>query len=229
MSCFRNWNCGCGSSNNCGCQSNWNNWNNCNRCNNSCVNCNSWNNSWNNCNRSCCHSSCSNCSGPFWCPRLRTVVIRGPRGFPGPQGPQGPQGIPGTSIGASNAFFTSPTAQTIAAGADIPLVNNIVLNGTDITHTAGSSTVTLNAGTYLINWTAAATIPAELSVSAGLTVNGVVNTNSQSTATGTAGNVANLSGSAIINVTTPTQITLRNLGGESTSFQNVSLSIVKLN
>ncbi len=197
---------------NCGCNCN-NNWSS-----NGCG-CNSCNNSNNSC---CCRSSCGS---PFFCSRLRTCVVRGPRGF---TGPQGPQGIPGVSATVNNAFLSSPTVQSVAIGTDIPLQNNVVINGTAITHTAGASAVTLAAGTYLINWALDATFPAEGSTTVALTVGGIVNSNSQSTATGTTNDIVPLSSTAVITVATPTQITLRNVGTESNSFQNVALSIVKL-
>ena len=197
---------------NCGCGCN-NNWSSIGCCCNSCNNSN---------NSRCCRSSCGS---PFYCPRLRAYVIRGPRGF---TGPQGPQGIPGVSTTANNAFLSSPTVQTAAIGADIPLQNNVIINGTAITHTAGASAVTLAAGTYLINWALNATFAAEGSTTVALTVGGVVNSNSQSTATGTTNDIAPLSSTAVITVATPTQITLRNAGTDSNSFQNVALSIVKL-
>ena len=206
MSCFSNFrnNCGCGCNNTSNC---FNSCNNTNRCFNSC-----------NCSRPC------GCSDPFFCPRFNSLVIRGPRGA---TGPQGPQGIPGT-IALALGFFTSPAVQSVVANADVPLQNNVVLSGTGITHTAGQSTVTLSAGTYYINWQADATIPDSGTASLGLFVNGVADQNSQSSVTGTANTTARLSGSTMLVVTTPTTIALRNTGTATTSYQNVSMSVIKL-
>ena len=116
----------------------------------------------------------------------------------------------------------------MAANADVPLQNNSVLTGTGITHTAGQSAVTLSAGTYLISWQADATIPASGTASLGLFVNGVADQNSQSSTTGTASTVARLSGTTMLAVTTPTTVSLQNTSTSTTTYQNVSMSIIKV-
>ena len=202
MSFFSNCNCGCG-----------NRGNNCCEQRPCCRPCGSFNN--------------CGCNEPFFCPRVNAFVVRGPRGATGPQGPQGPQGLPG-SIAQGFGSFASPVTESVAAGADLPLATNVALSGTSIQHVAGQSAVTLAAGTYYIAWKADATIPAGGTAGLALAVNGVVNTNSQSTATGTAANVATLSGNTILTVPAQSTITLRNSGTETTSYRNVAMSVIKL-
>lgn len=198
MSFFSNCNCGCGNRGNC-CEQR--------PC---CRPCGSFNN--------------YGCNEPFFCPRVNAFVVRGPRGA---TGPQGPQGLPG-SVSLGFGSFASPVTESVAAGADLSLATNVALSGTSIQHVAGQSAVTLASGTYLVMWSANATIPAGGTAGLALAVNGVVNANSQSTATGTAANVATLSGSTILTVPAQSTITLRNSGTETTSYQNVSMSVIKL-
>ena len=197
MSFFSNCNCGCG-----------------NRDNNCCE------------QRRCrpCSSNNCGCGEPFFCPRMRAYVIRGPRGA---TGPQGPQGLPG-SVALGFGSFASTAAASVAAGADLPLATNVALSGTSIQHVAGQSAVTLASETYFVMWNADATIPAGGTAGLALAVNGAVNTNSQSTATGTAANTAALNGNTVLTVPAQSTVTLRNSGTETTSYQNVSMSVIKL-
>ena len=181
----------------------------------------------------CCRNLAPRCCGtvvnePFFCPRLQSYVIRGPRGATGPQGPQGPQGIPGPNALLNFGNFSTPTEVVVESNADIPLNVNVSSSGTQIQHTAGASAITLASGSYLINWSLNATIPAGGSVSAGLTVGGAVNTNSQSTATGDVGDIVSLYGNIILTIGASSVITLRNTSAQSTTFQNVSISIAKI-
>ncbi len=189
---------------------------------------------------------CCGCDGgdyvsnePFFCPRIQAYVVRGPRGATGPQGPQGPQGLQGPTgpTGATgtsgavtnNANFSRVASDSVAVNSDITFTVDNVNNGTAITHETGSATITLASGTYLLNWMATATIatadtPAVLS----LTQNGTTNANTTSSNTGDANALVVLSGTQIINAQNATTITLRNTGTQTTSYQNVAISIVKL-
>ena len=182
--------------------------------------CNCWNNNNNNCG----------CSDPFFCPRLQTFVVRGPRGATGPTGPQGPQGIPGSaSTTANNATFSQTAQTSVLANGNVPFSTNIALNGTKITHTPGSADITLAAGTYLVTWSASVTTNAEANtVTAGLAVNGVVNTQTTSTVTGTTGNVLSISGNSLITVPQGAILNLQNLSANAVPFSNVDFTIINL-
>ena len=182
-------------------------------------------------NNSCnCWNNNNGCSEPFFCPRLQTFVVRGPRGATGPTGPQGPQGIPGSASTTANNATLSQTAQTsVLVNGNVPFSTNVALNGTKITHTAGSADIVLAAGTYLITWSASVTTNAEVNtVTVGLAVNGVVNSQTTSTVTGTTGNVLSISGNSVITVPQGAILNLQNLSANAVPFSNVDLSIVNL-
>mgnify|MGYP000042571575 CR=1 FL=1 len=83
----------------------------------------------------------------------------GATGVTGPTGPTGPTGESGAV--ANNANFSRVASDSVAVNNDITLTVDNVNNGTAITHDDGSATITLTAGTYLINWMATATIAAD--------------------------------------------------------------------
>ncbi|MBQ7977763.1 MAG: collagen-like protein [Clostridia bacterium] len=180
-----------------------------------------------NFNRNCCRNT-SRCCGsgePFFCPRLRSYVIRGPRGATGETGPQGPRGLPGAIVDFGS--FSTPNNVLVASGSDIPFEVNVVLSGTNIQHAQGATSITLNSGTYMINWSTDAIIPASGNVSVALTVGGTVNGNSRSVIMGAVGNRVSLNSAIILTFGTSNVLTLRNIGAQTT-FQNVSFTIVKI-
>ena len=151
----------------------------------------------------------------------------GATGVTGPTGPTGPTGESGAV--ANNANFSRVASDSVAVNNDITLTVDNVNNGTAITHDDGSATITLTAGTYLINWMATATIavantPAVLS----LTLNGTTDANTTSSNAGDANALVTLGGSQVITAQNATTITLRNTGTQTTSYQNVAIAIVKL-
>ncbi|AWM40289.1 Collagen triple helix repeat (20 copies) [Gemmata obscuriglobus] len=91
-------------------------------------------------------------------------------GAPGAQGPQGPQGLQGPAgtngtngAGVSASFSAYQLAtiadSTVVGGADVPFSNNGAAISGDVTHTAGTTTFTVNTtGTYrltaILNYTA---------------------------------------------------------------------------
>lgn len=85
----------------------------------------------------------------------------GAQGPEGPVGPQGPQGVQGPSGGGllASAYIYNLGPQVIALEQDIPFdTNGPITSG--ITHTPGSSTVTLvNAGTYSVEWSVSGVEP----------------------------------------------------------------------
>lgn len=152
---------------------------------------------------------------------------RGPTGFTGPTGPTGPTG---SAFASSQGYFVNVASQAVASNADIPLASNVVLNGTDISKIAGSSSATLQPGTYIISYNTDAVVPAGgTSALVALFVNGVSYAGQTSTQTATAGSTVNLSGTAVVVLGFAQTVSLRNTGALSTNFSNTALSVVKLN
>lgn len=86
------------------------------------------------------------------------VCPAGPQGERGPQGPQGeigprgPQGIPGEKCIHDYLFLNTPYCKCIEGKELIPLMNNIQVKGTAITHREGRSIIILSPGkSYLIS------------------------------------------------------------------------------
>nr|MCX3330532.1 collagen-like protein [Bacillus pacificus] len=70
----------------------------------------------------------------------------GPSGATGATGPSGATGATGTSgplITANNARIINPATVQVGAGNAVPLTFNSVINGTAISHTPGSTDITL--------------------------------------------------------------------------------------
>ena len=79
----------------------------------------------------------------------------GPQGEMGPRGeigPRGPQGIPGEKCIHDYLFLNTPYCKCIEGKELIPLMNNIQVKGTAITHREGRSIIILSPGkSYLIS------------------------------------------------------------------------------
>lgn len=75
----------------------------------------------------------------------------------GATGPQGPQGIPGPqgpAGGGEYAFTFSTTSVVVSAASSVPFITNGPISS-NISHTAGTSTIVVNiAGTYKIEYQA---------------------------------------------------------------------------
>lgn len=137
----------------------------------------------------------------------------GAQGLQGPQGPQGLQGIQGpagtSGSGGLSAFagvFQLATIgdATIVGGADIPFSNNGSLTG--ITHTAGSTTLTMpSAGVYEVHY--GISITAGIGSAIAVAVNGTV-PNGTSVPALTA--VGHLSGRVVMTLAAGDVITIRN-------------------
>lgn len=80
------------------------------------------------------------------------VGPRGPMGPRGEIGPRGPQGIPGEKCIHDYLFLNTPYCKCIEGKELIPLMNNIQVKGTAITHREGRSIIILSPGkSYLIS------------------------------------------------------------------------------
>ena len=90
---------------------------------------------------------CAPCLEPFFCPRLNRVVLRGPRGLPGPRGPQG---LPGISSINNFASFVSNTPQEVEDNASVDFGNPTIWVGNAISSQQRIAELTLSPGTYFI-------------------------------------------------------------------------------
>lgn len=80
------------------------------------------------------------------------VGPQGPMGPRGEIGPRGPQGIPGEKCIHDYLFLNTPYCKCIEGKELIPLMNNIQVKGTAITHREGRSIIILSPGkSYLIS------------------------------------------------------------------------------
>lgn len=87
------------------------------------------------------------------------VGPQGPMGPRGEIGPKGPQGIPGEKCIQDYLFLNTPYCKCIEGKELIPLMNNIQVKGTAITHREGRSIIILSPGkSYLISCNLTASI-----------------------------------------------------------------------
>lgn len=177
----------------------------------------------------------------------------GPTGATGPTGPTGPTGITGLTGFTGPTGATGPTGPTGATGpagptgtevqsAEFTATNETVTAGGNATLTAGTATannvsatladnnqeITLQPGTYIINYSAnvtGATGTAELAYY----LNGtqIPATLSQQTVAATT-DVANLANLHILNVTDESTLTLRNPGTNSETLNNLVTNVTKI-
>ena len=154
----------------------------------------------------------------------------GPTGATGPQGPAGPTGATGPEgpAGASLlAAFTNPTA-TVATGEAIPLNDVLNLNPDNVTHTAGSPIVTLEAGNYLVTYGANATSDTPSTAELSLQSDGTEVDTVTATIVG-ANDIVNLKGQIVLVLADTTDIQLVNTGGEDeTTFTGVDLIVQEI-
>ncbi|WP_205728412.1 hypothetical protein [Bacillus thuringiensis] len=121
---------------------------------------------------------------------IQTPVLTGPPGPSGATGPTGPTGATGATgatgplITANNARITNTPTQTIAAGADIPLSTNALINETAISHVPGSTDIVLAPNqTYFVTYEAESSVGTNGLASLELQLNGVIVGGTQSRVT----------------------------------------------
>ena len=139
------------------------------------------------------------------CPTGATGVT-GTTGDTGATGVTGATGITGTGLAASGYVYDLATIAnaTIIGGTDIPFSNNGPLN--NVSHTAGSTVITILAnGVYEFNYIVS--ITAGIGAQIAIAVNVVVDPSTPISALITTGEIP---GSAILNLTAGSIITLRN-------------------
>lgn len=163
------------------------------------------------------------CNNRCYCSRWQCP---GSGGIIGPVGPRGPQGIPGPQ-GPSGisllSSFVNPTATGIATVTAIPLLDNVNFNP-KVTHAAGSPFVTLQPGTYFIQYGANATSATVGALNLAIQLNGTSLEGATATISDTTDTV-NLKGQTVLTVATPSTINLVNAGANTTTYDNVDLVI----
>ena len=152
---------------------------------------------------------------------------QGPVGETGATGPQGPVGEAGPA-GASLLAAFENLAVTVASDGAVPLSDVVNFNEENITHTAGSATVELAEGTYLITYGANASSESAGIVELSLQVEGAT-VDSLSATLDAEGNIANLKGVYVITVPADgTTIQLVNTGENTTTYTNLDLIVQEI-
>lgn len=149
---------------------------------------------------------------------------------PSPVTPPTPQPVttPSVLTAANNI------EQTVAAGSNLPFMLNTVLYGSDITHTAGTSTITIvTPGVYYVSFHAVVSPPEGTLLSdpveLQLTLNGVPVPGAVSAQTFSASDeVATLSFSTALTVTTAPATLSINAAGISITVEDSALTVVRL-
>ena len=130
---------------------------------------------------------------------------------------------------ANNLGTASAPPTSVAQGAAIPLGSNLTLNGTAITHTAGSPNIGLAPNqTYSIQYNANG-ISSTGGFSASLALDGANIQSSQGNTNGTGGTQVSVSGGAIISTgAAASTLTLINSGIGNTTYAATSVNVIKL-
>ena len=148
---------------------------------------------------------------------------RGPMGPQGPVGPIGPAGPPATIY---SALVTSTGVITV--GATVPLLPQINTSQGEITINTTANAIVLTQGLYLVEYSGVVT-GATGDVELSLYVNGTENTTTVSSATLTANtDLATLSGTTLLNISTATTVDVRNSGDVPLTINNLAITITKL-
>ena len=118
-------------------------------------------------------------------------------------------------------------AQTIAAGGTLTLPANSI-NSTGSIIASGTTGVTLTAGQYLVTFASDASVTAAGTVGAALALDGTALTYAETAQTLTAAGSDHIALTAIISPTAGQILTVRNNTGNSVTYSNSTLTIVKL-
>ncbi|MGE1043948.1 exosporium leader peptide-containing protein [Bacillus wiedmannii] len=165
--------------------------------------------------------------GPTFPPISPFTLPTGPTGDTGPTGSTGPTSPP---ITADSARIINSASQNIADGAAVPLATNAEINGTAITHIAGSTDISLSPNqTYWIFFeseSGVGTGTAELEFQ----LNGTLVGGTQSRATNQAGgSTVSLSSGAVLSTgAAPNILTLVNILGGVRTLTGTNINIVRI-
>ncbi|HDR8033298.1 TPA: collagen-like protein [Bacillus cereus] len=158
----------------------------------------------------------------------------GPTGPTGDLGPTGPTGPTGPLTVANNATVSNATNVALAGNASVPFVTNNVINGTAITHAAGSTDIVLAPNqTYYAIWNSNTNSLAAGELRAfALYLNGTQLTASLQSVANTGTNTPiqpAVGGSTVFNTGAGANIlTLRNALATATTIAAPSVTVIKL-
>ena len=123
-------------------------------------------------------------------------------------------------------YFNNTSVGSVETGGVLP-VTTILTRGSNIVADQTGS-ITLQAGTYQVSYTATGEIPTGGTISVGLELNNVGVSGSDITESGTAGNVESLSRTILLNVLGTSTLNLVNTGTEETVYDFAGLTITRL-
>ena len=150
---------------------------------------------------------------------------QGPIGPTGATGPIGPQGPAGTFDLQAGTFYGTGLTEDTAILTDVTLFPT---TQTAITYDATSGTITLEAGTYLVNYHTNYDQNGNIQPSAVIAVNGTEDDRTLSLADTTSTD-GNLSKSILLGVANGTTLNLLFTAGTGLTYNNATLNVVKLN
>ncbi|MDK8179891.1 hypothetical protein [Paenibacillus sp. UMB4589-SE434] len=160
----------------------------------------------------------------------------GAAGATGATGETGPTGETGIQITTNNAFFRTVDSVLVTPGSAIPFAENFTLNGTEITHTPGSTDVLLAPDqTYYIAYRTKAELPTAgtITTHVGLELNGTLIPGTESqmqSLPGAPQAITSLISNTIINTASGASsiLTLVNLEAVDRAFDQTTMTIIKL-
>ena len=118
-------------------------------------------------------------------------------------------------------------ATAITSGGDVTLGTNVI-NSTGSITASGTTGVTLTAGQYLVTFVSGASVTAAGTVGAALALDGTALTYAETAQTLTAAGSDRIALTAIVTPTAGQILTVRNNTGNSVTYSNSTLTIVKL-
>ena len=158
---------------------------------------------------------------------------QGPAGKTGPQGPQGPagktgpQGPAGTAATSENAMLYNCYPTAIINGSPVALGSNVIHSGGNIT-ASGTTGVTLAPGEYLVNFAADTTACGSGNTGAALALGGSALQYAKTSVSQTGSGRVRVVLTAILSPTTSQTLTVLNNTGNSVTYSNSTLTVVKL-
>jgi len=152
----------------------------------------------------------------------------GATGPAGPAGATGPAGPAGEAATNQNAMLYAIPVQTVASGETL-LLGTSQINSDDGSITAsGTEGLTLTAGQYLVTFVSDASITEAGTIGASVALDGTALPYAAAALASTGPDGDRIVLSAIVNVTGTDTLTVLNNTGSTNSYENSSLTVVKL-
>ena len=162
--------------------------------------------------------------------------IQGVQGEIGPTGPTGAQGIQGEigptgPTGASGETTLATTVLTTSTGeltsdALAPLTEVVNTTGGDVV--VGTNQLTLESGTYVINYSGTVTGTTGTATIALYQEGTIIPSTSSSATLATVDDLVTLSGNTVLNVGATTTLDLRNAGTTTLTINNLAITVTKI-